>query len=82
MVVIGTPENIEIAKYVHGYLRKVFFKCWNEFKRSANDTSGLGAEYTDEWSKLKKIRFLERGKNPDKTMNWPYQTMNMNWRFI
>ena len=103
MVVIGTPENIEIAKYVHGYLRNVFFKCWNEFKRSANEisaqaerpegrdgakhasqitTSGLGAEYTSEWSKPKKIRFLERGKNPAKTMNWPYQTMNMSWRFI
>ena len=39
MVVIGTPENIEIAKYVHGYLRNVFFKCWNEFKRSANEIS-------------------------------------------
>ena len=34
MVVIGTPENIEIAKYVHGYLRNVFFKCWNEFKNT------------------------------------------------
>ena len=34
MVVIGTSENIEIAKYVHGYLRKVFFKCWNEFKNT------------------------------------------------
>ena len=39
LVMVGTPEDIEIAKYVHGYLRAVFFKCWNEFKRSANEIS-------------------------------------------
>lgn len=35
LVMVGTPENIEIAKYVHGYLRSVFFKCWNEYKSTA-----------------------------------------------
>lgn len=35
LVMVGTPENIEIAKYVHGYLRAVFFKCWNSFKETA-----------------------------------------------
>ena len=35
LVMVGTPENIEIAKYVHGYLRAVFFKCWNEYKARA-----------------------------------------------
>ena len=34
LVMVGTPENIEIAKYVHGYLRAVFFKCWNSFKET------------------------------------------------
>ena len=34
LVMVGTPEDIEIAKYVHGYLRAVFFKCWNTFKDS------------------------------------------------
>ena len=32
LVMVGTPEDIEIAKYVHGYLRGVFFKCWNDYK--------------------------------------------------
>ena len=36
LMMIGTPENIEIAKYVHGYLRNVFFKCWNEYKRTVD----------------------------------------------
>ena len=35
LVMVGTPEDIEIAKYVHGYLRAVFFKCWNEYKETA-----------------------------------------------
>jgi len=35
LVMVGTPEDIEIAKYVHGYLRSVFFKCWNEYKSTA-----------------------------------------------
>ena len=35
LVMVGTPEDIEIAKYVHGYLRTVFFKCWNSFKETA-----------------------------------------------
>lgn len=35
LVMVGTPEDIEIAKYVHGYLRAVFFKCWNEYKARA-----------------------------------------------
>lgn len=34
LVMVGTPEDIEIAKYVHGYLRTVFFKCWNSFKET------------------------------------------------
>lgn len=34
LVMVGTPEDIEIAKYVHGYLRAVFFKCWNSFKET------------------------------------------------
>ena len=34
LVIVGTPEDIEIAKYVHGYLRNIFFKCWNEYKKS------------------------------------------------
>lgn len=35
LVMVGSPEDIEIAKYVHGYLRAVFFKCWNSFKETA-----------------------------------------------
>jgi len=34
IIIIGVPDDIEIAKYVHGYLRTVFFKCWNEFKNT------------------------------------------------
>ena len=33
MMLVGTPEDIEIAKYVHGYLRTVFFNCWNSYKK-------------------------------------------------
>ncbi len=33
MMLVGTPEDIEIAKYVHGYLRTVFFDCWNTYKK-------------------------------------------------
>lgn len=42
MMLVGTPEDIEIAKYVHGYLRKTFFDCWNNYKkenRNADKTS-------------------------------------------
>lgn len=42
IIIVGTPENVEIAKYVHGYLRNVFFRCWNEYKKTtygANRTS-------------------------------------------
>jgi len=35
IIIIGSPDDIEIAKYVHGYLRSVFFKCWNEYKSTA-----------------------------------------------
>lgn len=33
MMLVGTPEDIEIAKYVHGYLRRTFFECWNNYKK-------------------------------------------------
>lgn len=33
IMLVGTPEDIEIAKYVHGYLRKTFFDCWNNYKK-------------------------------------------------
>lgn len=33
MMLVGTPEDIEIAKYVHSYLRKTFFDCWNNYKK-------------------------------------------------
>ena len=33
LIIIGAHEDIEIAKYVHAFLRNVFFKCWNEYKR-------------------------------------------------
>ena len=33
LIIIGAPEDIEIAKYVHCFLRNIFFKCWNEYKR-------------------------------------------------
>ena len=33
LTLVGTPEDIEIAKYVHGYLRKTYFDCWNNYKK-------------------------------------------------
>lgn len=33
MMLVGTPEDIEIAKYIHGYLRQTFFDCWNAYKK-------------------------------------------------
>ena len=34
ILIVGTPDSVEIAKYVHGYLRGVFFKCWNEYRKA------------------------------------------------
>lgn len=37
ILIVGTPDKVEIAKYVHGFLRKVFFRAWNEYKRTNCD---------------------------------------------
>lgn len=33
--IIGTPTEVEYAVFVFHFLRENFFRCWNEFKRSA-----------------------------------------------
>ena len=34
--IIGTPTEVEYAVFVFHFLRETFFRCWNEFKRSAD----------------------------------------------
>ena len=34
VIIVGKSEKIEIARYIHGYLRDIFFKCWNEYKKT------------------------------------------------
>lgn len=48
IIIVGRPENVEIAKYVHGYLRTVFFKCWNEYKRTT-DFANKASFYKGLW---------------------------------
>ena len=33
--IIGAPEDVDFAIYALSYLRETFFRCWNEFKKTA-----------------------------------------------
>ena len=33
--IIGAPEDVDFAIFAFNYLRETFFRCWNEFKKSA-----------------------------------------------
>ena len=33
--IIGAPEDVDFAIFAFNYLRQTFFRCWNEFKKSA-----------------------------------------------
>lgn len=33
--IIGVPEDVDFAIFALSFLRATFFRCWNEFKRSA-----------------------------------------------
>jgi hypothetical protein len=33
--IIGAPEDVDFAVYALAFLRETFFRCWNEFKRTA-----------------------------------------------
>jgi hypothetical protein len=33
--IIGAPEDVDFAIYALSFLRQTFFRCWNEFKRTA-----------------------------------------------
>jgi hypothetical protein len=34
--IIGAPLDVEYAVFVFNFLRETFFRCWNEFKHTAN----------------------------------------------
>ncbi|MEI6607214.1 MAG: DUF2786 domain-containing protein [Verrucomicrobiota bacterium] len=33
--IIGAPEDVDFAIFAFNYLRETFFRCWNEFKKTA-----------------------------------------------
>jgi len=33
--IIGAPEDVDFAIYALSFLRETFFRCWNEFKKTA-----------------------------------------------
>ncbi len=33
--IIGAPEDVDFAIFALSFLRKTFFRCWNEFKKTA-----------------------------------------------
>ncbi|MCP5535407.1 MAG: DUF2786 domain-containing protein [Akkermansiaceae bacterium] len=33
--IIGAPEDVDFAIYALSFLRQTFFRCWNEFKKTA-----------------------------------------------
>ena len=33
--IIGAPEDVDFAIFSFNYLRQTFFRCWNEFKKTA-----------------------------------------------
>ena len=33
--IIGAPEDVDFAIFAFNYLRQTFFRCWNEFKKTA-----------------------------------------------
>ncbi len=35
--IIGAPEDVDFAIFALSFLRKTFFRCWNEFKKTAWD---------------------------------------------
>jgi len=35
--IIGAPEDVDFAVYALAFLRETFFRCWNEFKRTAHN---------------------------------------------
>ncbi len=35
--IIGAPEDVDFAIFAVSFLRKTFFRCWNEFKKTAWD---------------------------------------------
>ncbi len=65
IILIGTPEDIEIAKYIHEYLRNIFFKLWNEYKKTdlrANRKSFYFGVYNGFSAKMRTAQAEEKAK--------------------
>lgn len=65
IILIGTPEDIEIAKYIHAYLRNIFFKLWNDYKRTnptANRKSFYFGVYKGFSDKMRTAQAEEKAK--------------------